>query len=225
MKALAPQSTIQFDLLTNAIDSLQYAIELLAWKDVSNDQRRMKQSIMAIAHGVELLLKERLKRVQPALVWEDVDKYPNLDARTVGVDRALSRLCSIGGVEIRKEDSVLLKSLRRTRNAIEHFEWNTTIEEAKSVVGPALSFALDFAARELQRDLAYEFRRDDTWNQLIFELTEFGAAHASRLTEHAGAQDADLICCEHCSHWSITDPDSSCLLCGHWNAAPGQVPW
>ena len=174
MKPLESPATIQFDLLANATDSIQYSIELLAWRDIANDQRRMKQSIMAIAHGVELLLKERLRRVQPALVWEDVDRFPNLDARTVGVDRALARLRSIGGVEISDEDMGLLKSLRRTRNAIEHFEWHTSIQEAKAVVGPALSFALDFANRELQRDLAYEFRRDDTWDHWCENFESLG---------------------------------------------------
>jgi hypothetical protein len=72
-----------------------------------------------------------------------------------GVDRALAGLRSIAGVEISHEDTVLLRSLRRTRKAIENFEWHTSIQEVKAVIGPALSFALDFASRELQGDLAY----------------------------------------------------------------------
>lgn len=224
MKALKPSTSIQFDLLSNAADSLHYAIELLAWRDIASDQRRMKQAIMAVAHGVELLLKERLRRVQPSLIWEDVDRYPNLDARTVGAEKALARLRSIGGLEISADDLVLVKSLRRTRNAIEHFEWHTSIQEAKAVVGPALSFALDFASRELQRDLAYEFRRDDTWDRLVQELTEFGHAHASRLTAMAAVNDGALICCDHCGKWAIPDEESSCLLCGHWNAGSSYIP-
>lgn len=224
MKPLKPATSIQFDLLSNAADSLQYAIDLLAWKDIASDQRRMKQAIMAVAHGVELLLKERLRQVQPALIWEDVDRYPNLDARTVGAEKALARLRSIGGIEISEEDIALVKSLRRTRNAIEHFEWHTSIQEARSVVGPALSFALDFASRELKRDLAYEFRRDDTWDRFVQELREFGRAHAARLTEQAGVDDGTLICCDHCGQWAIPDAESSCLLCGHWNEGSDYIP-
>lgn len=83
---------VEFNLIENAIDPLERAIDLLAWDDETNDARRLKQAILGVSHGVELLLKERLRRVHPALVWENVDKYPNLSARTVGVEGALSRL-------------------------------------------------------------------------------------------------------------------------------------
>ena len=91
------------------------------WDDETNDARRLKQAILGVSHGVELLLKERLRRVHPALVWENVDKYPNLSARTVGVGGALSRLANIGGVTFSTSDVALIRSLRDTRNAVEHY--------------------------------------------------------------------------------------------------------
>jgi hypothetical protein len=45
--------------------------------------------------------------------------------------------------------------------------------------------------------------RDDTWDQLILELREFGAAHVSRLAVAAGATDENLIGCDHCGLWSM----------------------
>jgi len=155
---------IQFDLLNNAADSINQAIVLLAWRDEPNDARRLKQSVLAIAHGVELLLKERLRRVHPVLVWENVDKFPSLRARTVSVDTALSRLVNIGGLDIPEQDFEMIRSLRDTRNAIEHYSWSTTKSEVEQIVGQALGFALHFA----QDELAYEFfgygtRKDDTF--------------------------------------------------------------
>jgi len=114
--------SIEFNLVSNAQDSIIRAVGLLAWKEIANDGSRMKQAIMSIAHGVELLMKERLRRAEPALVWEDIDKYPKLDARTVTVEKAIHRLRHICGVNITDEDDRLLKSLRNTRNAIEHFD-------------------------------------------------------------------------------------------------------
>ena len=64
--------------------------------------------------------------MHPAFVWERVDEYPKLDKRTVTVDTAISRLRTIAVVEISEEDEQILKSLRTTRNAIEHYEWSTT---------------------------------------------------------------------------------------------------
>src|SRR6266481_4031605 len=49
---------IQFDLLTNARDSLRQAVNLLAWKDIRSDQARLKHAITNAAHSIELLLKE-----------------------------------------------------------------------------------------------------------------------------------------------------------------------
>jgi len=66
--------------MTNATDSLSNAVELLALNESRTDHRRLKQAITSCAHCVELLLKERLRRVNPAFVWENVDRYPNLDA-------------------------------------------------------------------------------------------------------------------------------------------------
>ena len=56
---------IQFDLLNNAKDSLRQAVELLAIKLIGSDHARLKHSIMALSHGIELLLKERLRRINP----------------------------------------------------------------------------------------------------------------------------------------------------------------
>jgi hypothetical protein len=76
---------INFDLLSNADDSIRQTVELLAWKDGSGGRKakhsRLKRAIMFSAHSVELLLKEKLRQANPALVWENVDKYPSLAAR------------------------------------------------------------------------------------------------------------------------------------------------
>ncbi len=217
-------TTIQFDLLTNATDSISYAIELLAWPDIRNDERRMKQAILSISQGVELLLKERLRRIHPAFMFEDVDKFPSLDARTVGAERALMRLKSISGYLVRDSDAQLMRDLRRTRNAIEHAEWHTTLAEAKAIVGAALSFAIDFAKSELDRDLSYEFRREDTWGQLLTELHEFAAAHARRLAANAGVDQVNMMTCDVCHHETLDRLEQSCPLCGHWNSDE-EVPF
>ena len=84
-----------------------------------------------------------------------MDKYPNLEARTVTVDTAISRLKNIGGVKFTDNDERNLRSLRTTRNAIEHYEWSTTEKEAKKlIVGNALSFAFSFATEHLGTDVS-----------------------------------------------------------------------
>jgi hypothetical protein len=120
----------------------------------------LKHAITNAAHSIELLLKEQLRQINPAFVWENVDKYPNLEARTVTVDTAISRLRNVGGVKFTDNDEKILRSLRTTRNAIEHYEWNTTEKAARVIVGNALSFAFFFAVENLGTDLAEDFKEE-----------------------------------------------------------------
>jgi hypothetical protein len=136
---VSPRRHIQFDLLENARDSLRQAVQLLAWKDIESDHARLKHAITNAAHSIELLLKERLRQVNDAFVWENVDKFPNLAARTVTVDTAISRLKNIGGITLTDNDEKILRSLRTTRNAIEHYEWRATEKEAKVIVALLVS--------------------------------------------------------------------------------------
>jgi hypothetical protein len=206
----------QFDLMANATDSLRQAVELLAWKNIGNDFARLKHAITNVAHAIELLLKERLRRVNPAFVWENVDKYPSLEARTVTVETAISRLNNICNVSLSNKDKDILRSLRRTRNAIEHYEWVTTEKEAKVIVGSALSFAFSFSAEYLDTDLTDVFKQDDTWQVFIDDLPDFVRAHGERLESILRMQGDFPTCCDTCGELTIPRHGGSCSLCGHW---------
>ena len=215
---MVTHKVIEFDLLNNAKDSLRQAVELLAVKPIGSDHARLKHSITASAHCIELLLKERLRRVNPAFVWENVDKYPSLEARTVTVDTAIGRLKSIGNVAFTPDDERTLKSLRTTRNAIEHYEWRASEKEAKIIIGNALSFAFAFAQDELQMDLASSFKTDDTWRMLLDELYQFAQAHGARLEARMRAKGEYPQCCDECSELTVPMRGGSCELCGHWQS-------
>lgn len=209
---------IEFNLLNNAKDSLRHAVELMAIPSTGHDYTRLKHSILASAHCIELLLKERLRRISPAFVWENVDKYPSLEARTVSVDTAIGRLKSIGNVAFSTEDERTLKSLRTTRNAIEHYEWSTTEREAKVIIGNALSFAFAFSQDELQIDLSSPFKEDDTWNMLLNELIQFSRVHGARLETRMRANGEHPECCDECGELTVPMKGGSCVLCGHWQS-------
>lgn len=210
---------IEFDLQENAIDSISQAISLLAWKDEPNDARRLKQSVLAVAHGIELLLKERLRRIHPVLIWENVDKFPSLSARTVTVDAALNRLVRIGGLEHLAADSDLISSIRDTRNAIEHYSWTTTKLEADHIVGQALGFALHFARDELGHDFfGYQSRKDDTFEVLLESSPYFAKAFRERYEQSARVKSELNLLCEYCHTLAVNPTTGACRLCGHWNS-------
>jgi len=210
---------IDFDLLGNARDSLDRALELVAWGDQMQDARRLKQAIQAIAHAIELLLKERLRRLHPSLIWEQVDRYPNLNARTVGTEQAVARLQNIGGLTFASGDLDLLRSIRATRNAIEHYSWNTTKQEADSIVGRALEFAFYFASVELGvQYLDYTAHKDGTYADLIKSSPDFQHAIAQRRLAAPGREHLAPLICSACRARSVDPNTCACRLCGHWES-------
>lgn len=210
---------IEFDILHNALDSIDQTIDLIAWDDEPNEARRLKRAMLAVAHGVELLLKERLRRIHPAFVWENIDNFPKLSARTVAIDTAISRLNNIGGLQIQERDISLVRSLRDTRNAIEHYTWITSKDEAERIIGQALGFALHFAEQELEtRYFGYGAHKDDTLESLLKANSHFAAAFNKRYGRIQSCKIAKKITCLHC-HAVIFDPETgACQVCGHWNS-------
>jgi len=209
---------IEFDLLGNADDSIERSIELIAWGDQQHEARRLKQAVQAIAHGIELLLKERLKRVHPALIWENVDKYPSLSARTVTTEGAVARLSSIGGIRFVERDIALLRSLRATRNAIEHYAWTTTKAEADAIVGRGLEFAFHFARTELDHEyMDYGAHKDGTYSTLAVSNPHFENAVTLRMAL-APTTESEPSVCPVCRARAVDPISKGCRMCGHWQA-------
>lgn len=216
---------IEFDLMSNAIDSLERSIDLLAWSEECGEARRFKQAILNVSHGIELLLKERLRRVHPALIWENVDKYPSLSARTVGVDTAIVRLINIGGVIFSDEDISLIRSLRNKRNAIEHFSWSITANEANAIVGSALSFAVFFSKINLNYEFfGYSSKDDDTFSQLMAENHSFACAYR-RYHDKEQSLNIDRTICEFCNGVGVNSSTGICNLCDHVNWEHDDFPF
>jgi hypothetical protein len=207
---------IEFDLLANAEDSIRHAIDNISYQEEPNDARRLKQAIRDVAHGIELLLKEKLRRVHPVLIWENIDKFPNLAARTVTVDTAISRLGRIGGLKFDPKDVELITSLRDTRNAVEHYAWKTTKLEAERVVGETLGFAIYFAKEELGTDfLGYAQHRNGTVETLLENSPAFANAFRARYEKAAHASGEFATVCSYCGALAVSS-SGACKACGHW---------
>jgi hypothetical protein len=212
-KAPRASKKIVFDLMANAKDSLAHAVSHLTDGDAAS-AGRWKIAIREVAHVIELLLKEKLRRAHPALIWVKVDDYPSLDARTVGTDLAASRLSKMCGIAFPKGALATLDTCRKLRNKIEHYEIQVEEAEARGIVGRMLSFIFTFSKLHLEIDLEEEFRKDDTWASLI-EIYEFREAKAAEIEKRFQEEEVPSDICPSCGEPTFNLDAEECELCGH----------
>lgn len=205
--------TIKFNLIENAKDSLYHAVEHLTDRKEPSpgDYKRV---IVDIAHVIELILKERLRRVHPAFIFDKVDKYPALDAHTVTTEKANSRLRTIAGVDFDESSIKSIKACKKYRNLIEHYEFEIESKEARAIVGRLLSFIFDFSKTHLDLDFEAEFKIDDTWQSLI-DIYDFWQEHAKTTERRLRKEGRNLIECPACDAHTFDLDMNHCAFCEH----------
>lgn len=222
---MSSRDELSFNLLQNAVDSILQAIEVLVWPDSRSNSTRLKQALLSITHGIELLLKERLKRIHPSFIWEDVDRFPSIEARTIGLDKALHRLNSIGSMSFSDDELGMLRSLKRTRNSIEHYEWKASSTEARVIAERALSFAIFFSETHLSYDLRMHFKRDNTWEELIQRCRALVSWHEKRIHNSNQNLRKQGLSCIYCGALTIPTQGGACELCGEHNYLDDDIPF
>jgi len=211
--SLRPPVSASFDLITNARDSLAHAVSHLAGPD-GNSPANLKIAVREVAQVVELLLKERLRRVHPAFAWENVDKYPSREATTIGTQKAVERLASICNIHLSPGARESIRACRRLRNDIEHYEFNLEEKQAQGIIGRLLSLIFDFSNHHLGLDLEAEFRQDHRWKALV-DIFEFWEAHGSAIAKSLQEAKRDVMDCPSCGAPTFDREDQKCGLCGH----------
>lgn len=204
---------LKLNLIENALDSLEHAIDHLTSKPelVASDYKR---AIVDLAHVAELLFKERLRMIHPAFIFSNIDKYPSNLAHTVSAEHALKRLKSIGRVEFSDVDQSALKSIREKRNEIEHFEFSADENEAKIIIGNILVFIFKFSCDEVDLDWADRRINDPSWSR----LNEYAAFYEAQLAHILGTlmgSGHPILDCPTCNNETFDLESEVCLLCGH----------
>jgi hypothetical protein len=203
----------KFNLIENALDSLEHAIVHLT-KSNGLEKGDYKRVILDLSHVAELLFKERLKMIHPAFVLSDIDKFPSLNAHTVGAEEAIKRLQKIGGIEFREEDKAALKIIREKRNQIEHYEFDLSEIEARVVIGNVLVFIFRFSCDEVGLDWADRRLNDSTWRKLN-EYAEFYEAQRAHILEVLFDSELPIEECPMCHNETFDLESEVCVLCGH----------
>jgi len=202
----------KFTLIDNARDSLNHAVDHLTKEKLLLGD--LKCALRDVSHVVELLIKERLYRVHPAFVWQNVDKYPRDEENTVGVQQAVERLSKIAGLILKSDEIMVINRCKKIRNEIEHYEFILDEKEVKVIIGKVLSFIISFSIKHLSVDFENEFKSDDRWKTLL-DLYEFWEAHSKSVRDDLESKNIPYCECPSCYADTFNLAIDQCALCGH----------
>lgn len=134
--------TTQPSILSSAKQFLLEALE-------NHGSRKHSFAILHAVTAVELVLKERLARIHPALIFKNIDIQGFKDASTVSLSHLPQRLRNLG-VHLGADEVALIKTVAGWRNDIVHHM--PTFDSAS--VAQQLPRLLDFLSIFLRRELA-----------------------------------------------------------------------
>jgi hypothetical protein len=145
---------LKYTLLDNGADSLKSAFESIEIFDeiVEGGHHRLKDAVIFLNHGVEILLKLILKNHSPSLMFENINAYlkakekmkktPNAknvfevdkDLRTVTLLEALKRVEFLCDIEIPENFRASILYINDVRNRIMHYEIELDDDEKERLV-------------------------------------------------------------------------------------------
>lgn len=110
-------------------------------------------SILHAVTATELILKERLSRVHPSLIYRKIDSRQIVKERTVALQELPQRLINFG-VALDSKDLDVINTVSKWRHEIVHHMPSYHPKHAKINLG----LLYDFIARFLERELKLEFK-------------------------------------------------------------------
>lgn len=141
------QPNIELTLLKNSYNFIEES--LVSYWRVSEDEKVWPFALLHLTHGIELLLKEVLRREHEILVYENIDKPNN----TVSLEKALHRLITIMNVDIDNKERANISRAIKIRNQIIHSEFKLNTFEAKSIYLQLFEFVHYFHRKHLNKEI------------------------------------------------------------------------
>ncbi len=166
-----PSERLECGLLDSALDFLLSAAESCRRDE---GPRSLKDAVLHVANGVELLVKARLAREHWSLIFAQVNvaqysKVDSADFISVDFSTACRRLENIAGVKVENSGNFPVARLRKLRNRLTHFTSEVELQQAKSLVAKAMAFCVEFCEQQGMVSIDSE----DKLSGIHMNLTEF----------------------------------------------------
>lgn len=213
---------IRFTLLENALDSIAFGIGRIA---AAATKRDLKQGVLNVDAGIELLLKERLRQEDWTLLFPkpaqaDENLYKSGDFRSVEIHTCLERLDEHTIADVPKNTADMIRAYRRRRNKMQHFQFRDSKEGIEGATAQLLSAVLDFIHVEFEdteltqeeNDLLAEVR--DGLNGFKRYIEE-RLAHVKPRLDEWRAEGFTILECPVClQECLMADAGVNCAFCG-----------
>ena len=215
---------LEYTLLENGLDFVQHGLLEIA---NANAPSELKYAVLNLGGGIELILKERLRREDWRLIFSnpaksDQKNYATGNFSSVNLHQCLDRLEQAGvPISARRK----LESFYDRRNRIQHFRFSDTREAIESAAAEAVSVLLDLISAEFDleslepaehmlladiRGRVKEFRQftDTRMKQIKPKLKQLKGIYGA------------IIQCPTCLQDTLSvDCEVQCSFCGYRDAA------
>lgn len=140
---------LRITLLDNALDFLLSAAEAV---NRNESPRSLKEAVLHLANGVELVIKARLAQQHWTLIFSNIDqasygKIVSGDFVSVGYGKSIERLKEIN-VTFDSQSKVHLQALRKQRNRLTHFAGELDAAQTKSLLAKGMAFCMEFCEQQ-----------------------------------------------------------------------------
>lgn len=209
---------LKFTVLENGLDFIYTALSHLKGDPKPRD---IKYAVLHLSAGVELILKDRLRREHWSLVFDDVDKadletYSSGDFISVNLKTSIQRLTKICDVDISSDEQRSLFNLRKSRNRLEHFASVDSSTALKASSSGVLSFTLDFISDEIDELEDKEKELLSNIRKLLPEFEQFVKNRMNEINEILAADDCPIVECPRCTQSAMkVDDGVTCHFCGY----------
>ena len=192
-----PADDVQSNLIENGLDFLLSAAE-----SVQRDEhpRGLKDAVLHVANGTELLFKARLAGEHWSLIFSNPGdashkKLAGEEFHSVDFEKAVERLEEITKVRVDQATKTHLKNLRKFRNKLTHFTAGLDPTQAKSLVAKSMAICIKFCEEQGMITEEAENKLGEI-HQNLTELQEFVDERMKTISEEW--EGALLVECPEC---------------------------
>lgn len=196
------------DLLNNSISYFREAVSY-AQRDTT-DTNQWKFAILHVVQAMELAFKERLRKVHPVFIYENIDK-PD---KTVSLRAAIARLgnSEIGNLSISEDDRRKIEKAFDLRSQLTHFELKQSHEHIELKFAEIFSYMIFFYRTQLGLQTS-EFIDEDQHANVI-QLVKTRDELLRRAKEYiASSENITLWVCPECNENTFVVEEEQCCFC------------